>query len=79
MGDILYMLKHWESCSFEGVPALLSKDEARQLEELGALSNLEMLPGRGRYANRWRGVFEAEKTRALILHHEKQKTSDVQK
>ena len=52
-GDELCDARHVLSCVYEGVDCSLPMDRLRALEKRGLVTDIDLKPGRGRYANRY--------------------------
>lgn len=57
--------RHFWSCILEGVPALLDREEAKELQRHGLIEKYRELPGRGRYAGRWEATW-TEKLQDMV-------------
>lgn len=51
--DELCDARHVLSCVYEGVDCSLPMDRLRELEKRGLVTDINLKPGRGRYANRY--------------------------
>lgn len=70
LSDLEHNAVHFWNASLEGVPALLSREDARELLEAGFIEDYTELPGRGRYAGRWQATW-TDKLRNFVQELEK--------
>lgn len=63
--DEIHKAKHVLSCVYEGVDVTLTIEEMRALENRGLVTDINVKPGRGRYAGRY-GFEWTDKLKALV-------------